>query len=279
MIAKITINERLKDLRNNKNLTLEELAKETGISSKSLDNFERDDYLVRHDAIIQLANYYGVSTDYLLGITDCPDSVDTPISKLHLSDKAIERICSDQINSVLLSEIIENDAFYQLMIDSEVYVNGFVEEYTAQHDLALKVARKRIMERHGDIKDATTEMLDYNNNIHKLYLGNTLADDMVKILDDIKNKHRGDTDTSDGFNPDQMIDAIQKEAQKDQKGGLRGLAISIMKQLKIYKSPKNIDSMTKLLESKEPTEEQFVNALSQSSIIVPDKQEQRKNRE
>lgn len=279
MIAKITINERLKDLRNNKNLTLEELAKETGISSKSLDNFERDDYLVRHDAVIQLADYYGVSTDYLLGITDCPDSVNTPISKLHLSDKAIERICSDHINSVLLSEMIENDAFYQLMIDSEVYVNGFVEEYTSQHDLALKVARKRIQERYGDVKDATTEMLDYNSNIHKLYLGNTLADDMVQILDDIKNKHRGDSDTSDGFNPDQMIDAIQKEAQKDQKGGLRGLAIGIMKHLKIYKSPKNIDNMTKLLESEEPTEEQFVNALSQSSIIVPDKQEQRKNRE
>ena len=61
-----TIQERLKDLRLNKGLKLEELAEQTGISKSALGSYEKDDYKeINHGNLILLADFYGVSLDYL----------------------------------------------------------------------------------------------------------------------------------------------------------------------------------------------------------------------
>ena len=58
METKLTIQERLKDLRTEHHLTLEELAAETGLSSSALGSYELDEYKdISHSAIIALANY------------------------------------------------------------------------------------------------------------------------------------------------------------------------------------------------------------------------------
>ena len=56
-----TIQERLKDLRLNKRLKLEELAEQTGISKSALGSYEKDDYKeINHGNLILLADFYGV---------------------------------------------------------------------------------------------------------------------------------------------------------------------------------------------------------------------------
>ena len=51
-----TIQERLKDLRLNKGLKLEELAEQTGISKSALGSYEKDDYKeINHGNLILLA--------------------------------------------------------------------------------------------------------------------------------------------------------------------------------------------------------------------------------
>ena len=66
MNGAITIQERLKDLRLNKGLKLEELAEQTGISKSALGSYEKDDYKeINHGNLILLADFYGVSLDYL----------------------------------------------------------------------------------------------------------------------------------------------------------------------------------------------------------------------
>ncbi len=71
MKSVLTIQERLKDLRVEKNLSLEELAKETGISSSALSSYENnEDKDISLNSIITLAVFYKVSTDYLLGLTE-----------------------------------------------------------------------------------------------------------------------------------------------------------------------------------------------------------------
>ena len=61
-----TIQERLKDLRLNKGLKLEELAEQTGISKSALGSYEKDDFKeINHGNLILLADFYGVSLDYL----------------------------------------------------------------------------------------------------------------------------------------------------------------------------------------------------------------------
>ncbi len=63
----ITIQERLKDLRIERHLKLEELAELTQISKSALGSYENDvKKEISHKSILKLADFYGVSTDYLL---------------------------------------------------------------------------------------------------------------------------------------------------------------------------------------------------------------------
>ena len=71
MQPKLTIQERLKDLRVERGLTLEQLSAETGISKSALGKYEADDFKdISPFSMVALAKFYGVSTDYLLGRTD-----------------------------------------------------------------------------------------------------------------------------------------------------------------------------------------------------------------
>ena len=80
MKCKLSIQEKLKDLRIEKGLSLQELAEQTGISRASLGNYETDDYKeITHKAIVTLANFYGVTSDYLLGLTENREHTDSPL--------------------------------------------------------------------------------------------------------------------------------------------------------------------------------------------------------
>lgn len=62
--------ERLKELRTERGLSQAQLAKETGISCTALCYWETEQRIPNALAIITLAKFFNVSTDYLLGVTD-----------------------------------------------------------------------------------------------------------------------------------------------------------------------------------------------------------------
>ena len=62
--------ERLKELRVEKNLTQEQLANETGLGRCAISIWEIGKRIPSAQAIIVLAQYFGVSTDFLLGLED-----------------------------------------------------------------------------------------------------------------------------------------------------------------------------------------------------------------
>ena len=77
MQVKLTIQERLKDLRVERGLTLEQLAEQTGLSKSALGKYEADDFKdISPFSIVTLAKFYGVSTDYLLGMTETKNHPD-----------------------------------------------------------------------------------------------------------------------------------------------------------------------------------------------------------
>ena len=56
----LTIQERLKDLRVERGLTLEQLAEQTHLSKSALGSYEADEYKdISHYALIELAKFYG----------------------------------------------------------------------------------------------------------------------------------------------------------------------------------------------------------------------------
>ena len=121
----LTIQERLKDLRVERGSTLEQLAEQTHLSKSALGSYEAEDFKdISHYAIIKLAKFYGVTADYLLGLSETKNHPNTDLADLHLSDGMIELLKSGLVDNSLLCELATHPDFPRLMADLEIYVNG-----------------------------------------------------------------------------------------------------------------------------------------------------------
>lgn len=80
---------RLRVLRLEKNESLEKIAKYLNVTIQTISNYETEKRDMTPDTIIKLANYYDVSTDYLLGKTDLrnPEKLDTDKINIGLNKK------------------------------------------------------------------------------------------------------------------------------------------------------------------------------------------------
>ncbi len=67
---KSKFNERLKELRIEKGLTQIELSKATGLSQSAIALWECGQRLPNVEVIITIATYFGVTSDYLIGLED-----------------------------------------------------------------------------------------------------------------------------------------------------------------------------------------------------------------
>ncbi len=63
-------NERLKDLRQDKKLTQTKLSELTGISQSMISAYELNQTRPTDYVIITFCKFFGVSADYILGLTD-----------------------------------------------------------------------------------------------------------------------------------------------------------------------------------------------------------------
>ena len=103
----LSIQERLKDLRVERGLTLGQLAEQTGLSKSALGSYETEDFKdISHYALIRLAKFYGVTADYLLGLSEMKNHPNADLADLRLSDEMIDLLKSGR------------------MADLEIYVNG-----------------------------------------------------------------------------------------------------------------------------------------------------------
>lgn len=64
--------ERVKELRLQKKLTIRDLAREISIDHTAISKWENAINTAPQDMVLKLAEYFNVSTDYLLGRTDDP---------------------------------------------------------------------------------------------------------------------------------------------------------------------------------------------------------------
>ena len=60
------LGQRLKELRKNRSLTQRELAKELGISASALGMYEQDRREPDYETLMNICNYFQVSSDFLL---------------------------------------------------------------------------------------------------------------------------------------------------------------------------------------------------------------------
>ena len=224
MQPKLTIQERLKDLRVERSLTLEQLSAETSISKSALGKYEADDFKdISPFSMVALAKFYGVSTDYLLGLTEQKNHPNTELDALHLGDDAIEVLRTGKFNHRLLSELICHKDFQRFMLDAEIYVDRIADMRINDMNAVLEAVRQMaLMKNGGDANDLYLRTLEVAQIREDEYFGSLIVDDLKVILRDIREQHRPDTMTADesalvATVQGQLQDAMNFEGSSEEK--------------------------------------------------------------
>ncbi len=151
MTIKMTMGEKLKDLRTEKGLTTKEICLETGISEAVYNGLENDmGRDTGYSRIIELARFYDVPTDYLLGFTESRITKNIELKELDLSDKAIEVLLSKKQNNRLISDMIEHKEFSNLINSVDIYVRQLAAPHINTVNNMLKIAEHGIENYYAD---------------------------------------------------------------------------------------------------------------------------------
>ena len=146
----LSIQERLKDLRVERGLTLEQLEEQVNLSKSALGSYEAKDFKdISHYAIIKLAKFYGVTADYLLGLSQTRNHPNADLADLCLSDDMIELLKSGLVDNSLLCELAAHPDFPRLMADLEIYVNGIAGKQVQSANAIIDAVSATIMKQHN----------------------------------------------------------------------------------------------------------------------------------
>lgn len=139
-----TIGEKLYILRTGRDLTQDEVADATGISKASVCNYETKEKDISHINLMKLAQFFDVSSDYLLGLKNAKNHLNTEEKSLHLSDEVVNMLFLKKINVRLLCELMEHPLFSLFMTDLEIFVDGYVTMQLQNLNLPLEQAQKMV---------------------------------------------------------------------------------------------------------------------------------------
>lgn len=107
-----TIRERVQDQIKERKITQGELAAEIGISESALSRFlSGKTDKIGDDSVIKIANFLGVSTDFILGQTDFPERCNYDIEELGLSYKAAMALYTREVDTDVVNRILESPQF------------------------------------------------------------------------------------------------------------------------------------------------------------------------
>ena len=234
MHTKLTLGERLKDLRIERGCTLEELAAQTGLSKAALGKYETNESGdVSLFAITTLAGFYDVTTDYLLGLVENKNRPDAALADLHLSDEAIEMLKSGKLNNRLFCELITHPEFPRLMADMEIYVDGMVSMQIRNLNALLESVRTSIIEKYDPKEDNALRTLKAAQIDEDEYFARVVSNNVERILIDLKQHHSKDTSSASADSPVVAFKESLEEISQVKGGKVEKLMMLFCKQNQI----------------------------------------------
>ena len=190
----LSIQERLKDLRVERGLTLEQLAEQTHLSKSALGSYEAEDFKdISHYALIKLAKFYGVTSDYLLGLSETKNHPNADLADLRLSDDMIELLKSGRVDNSLLCELAAHPDFPRLMADLEIYVNGVAVKQVQTVNAIVDTMSATIMKQYNPgLTDPQLRQLVAAHIDDDSFCRYVIQQDINSIALDLREAHRDD---------------------------------------------------------------------------------------
>ena len=231
----LTIQERLKDLRIERGLNLEQLAEKTGLSKSALGNYESDDTKdISLYALTKLADFYGVTTDYLLTRSEMKKHSNTGIDELHLSDEMIDLLKSGKLNTSILCELVAHKDFGKLLADIEIYVNGIASMQIQNLNVWVDTARDEILKKYNpDENDSNMYLLQAAHVNEDEYFAHRIFEDIRSIIADMKEAHKGRVESAPENTVTDELKRDLEEAANLKGSRLDKLIFIFCKQMKI----------------------------------------------
>ena len=190
----LTLSEKLRDLRDERKLKLQDVADGTGIALATLGRIESSEGTqVSFENVAELAKFYNVSTDYLAGVTENRQHRNIEIDALGLSDSAVEVLTSKNLNNRLISELLSSPDFQQLINAIEVYIKKMFPQMQAMNAV-YRLAETSIKEHIGDT-DPRDEIMAFLQNAvidEDEYLRFRISERFNDILKKLFESHKTD---------------------------------------------------------------------------------------
>lgn len=190
------IHEKIGDLRIERGLTKKQVSEDLGIPASQLTRIENEDIKsIGHELILKFADYFGVSTDYLLGRTTVRSQKNIELDELGLSNKALITLLSGKVNTELLSRIIEHSNFIPLMGYAEAYFESAHEEGFLSRNNVIDLATGDLTELLKENPSQKTEITNELRHLNAQKISGTEADleklkaTFLKIMRDVKKEY------------------------------------------------------------------------------------------
>lgn len=125
-MAKTKISEILKGLMFEKHITGTQLARETGITKQAISKYTKRGTTPSSDILIKLAEYFGVSPEFLLTGIEAQDEKER--QELKLSGEAVRFLKTCDENTLeVINVLLSDKKFYSLLQKINVEFNANVE--------------------------------------------------------------------------------------------------------------------------------------------------------
>ena len=210
----LAITERFEELRKERSLTLDQVAEQAALSKSALGSYElNSEKGINSHAVVSLAKFYGVTSDYLLGLSDMRNHPNADLNDLHLSDEMIDILKSGRLNNRLLCEMVTHEGFLRFLVDTEIYVDRIADMHIKDANVMLEANRKVVMERAGlDDNELNMRTLKLSQIDTDDYFAHTIFEDLRPIIRDIREAHKCDVTTADIPSPAEVTTRLVEDA-------------------------------------------------------------------
>lgn len=122
-----TLRDRICDLCRSRSISQSTLAQELGIDKSTLSRFltEKTNKL-SSEYVVMIAGYFGVSTDFLLGLTNIAARKNHDIEALGLSAEAAVNLAQNRVNQEVVCQLLESPRFAELTRQIALYQQGML---------------------------------------------------------------------------------------------------------------------------------------------------------
>lgn len=146
------VRDRITDLSKEFGISQNEIAKRIDLDRGSLSRFmsgQTDKLNSEH--VIQIADLFGVSTDFLLGVVDNPTRINYDVTKLGLTADAAKHLYHDDVQTDVVNMLLSNEKFSQTTYLIKHYLDNTIARGYATTNTMMATLANYFEKNYGDV--------------------------------------------------------------------------------------------------------------------------------